>query len=86
MNPSSAQTHQWYASTLANRLEGSECLKQIDDALRLSPTSAAIATNAALFHATFGDFNAGMRELKEIEQTQPTLATPADFLRKIVSP
>ena len=83
LDPNSAQTRQWYASTLANRLEGSECLKQIDDALRLSPTSAAIATNAALFHATFGDFNAGMRELKEIEQTQPTLATPADFLRKI---
>jgi len=83
LDPSSAQTRQWYASTLANRLEGSECLKQIDDALRLSPTSAAIATNAALFHATFGDFNAGVRELKEIEQTQPTLATPAAFLREI---
>ena len=80
LDPNSAQAHQWYASTLEDRLEGAECLKQIDAALRLSPASAAIATDAALFHANFGDFDAGMRALKEIEQTQPTLASPANFL------
>jgi tetratricopeptide (TPR) repeat protein len=83
LDPNSAQAHQWYASTLENRLEGAECLRQIDAALRLSPTSAAIAVDAALFHADFGDFDAGMKALKEIEQTQPTLATPADFLRAL---
>lgn len=83
LDPHSAQTHQWYASTLEDRLEGAECLKQIDEALRLNPTSAAIAADAALFHANFGDFNAGMRTLREVEQTQPTLATPAYFLREM---
>ncbi len=83
LDPSSAQTHQWYASTLDDRLEAAECLRQIDDALRLNPLSAAIAADAALFHANFGDFNAGMRDLKEIERTQPTLASPSYFLREI---
>jgi tetratricopeptide (TPR) repeat protein len=83
LDPNSAQTHQWYASTLEDRLEGVECLKQIDLALRLSPTSAAIAADAALFRANFGDYNDGMKALKEIELTQPTLATPAYFLSEI---
>lgn len=83
LDPESALTHQWYASTLEDRLEGAACLQQIDEALRLSPTSAAIAADAALFRANFGDFDAGMKALKEIEQTQPTLATPAYFLREI---
>ena len=83
LDPNSALTHQWYASTLEDRLEGAECLQQIDEALRLSPTSAAIAADAALFQANFGDFDAGMKALKEIEQTQPALATPAYFLREI---
>ena len=80
LDPNSAQAHQWYASTLEDRLEGAECLRQIDEALRLNPTSAAITADAALFRANFGDFDAGMKALREIEQTQPTLATPADFL------
>jgi tetratricopeptide (TPR) repeat protein len=83
LDPDSALTHQWYASTLSNRLEGAECLKQIDEALRLNPTSAAVAADAALFQAAFGDFDAGMKALKELEETQPTLATPAYFLREL---
>jgi tetratricopeptide (TPR) repeat protein len=83
LDPNSAQIHQWYASTLEDRLEGAECLKQIDAARRLSPASAAIAADAALFHANFGEFDAGMKALKEIEQTQPTLATPSDFLEAL---
>jgi len=83
LDPNSAQTHQWYASTLEDRLEAAECLKQIDAALRLRPASAAIEADAALFHANFGDLDAGIKTLKEIEQTQPTLATPAYFLREL---
>jgi tetratricopeptide (TPR) repeat protein len=29
LDPNSAETHHWYASTLFNRLEGAECLRQI---------------------------------------------------------
>ncbi len=83
LDPNAAQTHQWYASTLQCRNEGAECMRQIDEAHRLNPTSAAIATDAAYFQAEFGDFNAGMKALKEIEQTQPTLATPAQFLAQL---
>jgi tetratricopeptide (TPR) repeat protein len=84
LDPNSAETHQWYASTLLNRLEGAECMGQIDDALRLSPTSASIATDAALMHAEFGDdLNASIKRLRELEQTQPTLLTPSFFLRDI---
>jgi tetratricopeptide (TPR) repeat protein len=84
LDPNSAETHHWYASTLFNRLEGAECLRQIDEALRLNPTSAAVVTDAALMHANFGnDLNANIKRLRELEQTQPTLLTPSLFLREI---
>jgi cytochrome c-type biogenesis protein CcmH/NrfG len=84
LDPNSAQTHQWYASTLLNRLEGAECMRQIDEALRLNPTSAAIATDAALMHAEFeNDPASAIRKLQDLEQTQPTLLTPPYFLREL---
>lgn len=83
LEPNSAETHQWYASTLQRRLQGAECMREIDEALRLNPTSAAIAADAAYFHADFGDLDAGVQALKEIERTQPTLTSPAWFLREI---
>ena len=84
LDPNSAETHQWYASTLLNRLEGAECLRQIDAARRLNPTSAAIATDAALMQEEFGDDrDAGIRKLEELEQTQPTPLTPSYFLKQI---
>ena len=82
LDPNSAETHHWYASTLINRLEGAECLRQIDEAQRLNPSSAAIATDSALIHATFGDnLENSVAKLREMEQTQPSLRTPADFLQ-----
>ncbi len=83
LDPNSSTTHHWYASTLHDRSEASASLHQIDEALHLDPTSAAIATDAAFFQADFGNLEAGMKALKEIERTQPTLATPPDFLRAI---
>jgi len=83
LDPNSAQTHQWYASTLHSRLEGAHCLKEIEEAERLDPTSASIATDAAYYRTEFGDFDAGVRALKELERTQPSLASPALFLRQI---
>lgn len=80
LDPNSAQTHQWYAGTLQCRSEGAKAIAQIDEAVRLDPTSPAIATDAALIHADFDDFKSGMKALKEIEQTQPTLSSPAEFL------
>lgn len=83
LDPNSAETHHWYASTLLSRLEGAECIRQIDEAQRLNSTSPAIAADAAFIHAEFGDYDAGMKALHEIAQTQPTLATPASFLREL---
>lgn len=83
LDPNSADAHQWYAGTLQCRGEGAEAMRQNDEAARLRPTSAAIATDAAYFHADFGDFGAGVRALKEIERTQPTLSSPAWFLREL---
>ena len=80
LDPNSAQTHQWYAGTLECRSEGAKAILEIDEALRLDPTSPAIATDAALLHADFGDLKSGVKALKEIEQTQPTLSSPAEFL------
>ena len=83
LNPDSAQTHQWYASTLQQRLEGAECVRQASEALRLNPTSPAIAADAALFRAEFVDYDAGIRALRDIERTQPTLSSPAWFQRNL---
>ena len=83
LDPNSAQTHQWYASVLHSRLQGAQCLREIEEAERLDPTSASIATDAAYFRTEFGDFDAGVKALKELERTQPTLASPALFLRQI---
>jgi tetratricopeptide (TPR) repeat protein len=83
LDPNSADAHQWYAGTLQCRDEGAEAMRQIDEAIQLRPTSAAIAADAAYFHADFGDFDAGVRALKEIERTQPALSTPAWFLRDL---
>jgi tetratricopeptide (TPR) repeat protein len=83
LDPSSAETHHWYASTLLNRHEGEESIRQIDEAVRLNPTSTAIATDAAFIHATFGDFDDGMKSLRTLAHTQPALATASDFLRTI---
>ena len=80
LDPDSAQTHQWYAGTLECRSEGAKAIEQIDEAVRLDPTSPAIATDAALMHADFDDFKSGVKALKEIERTQPTLSSPAEFL------
>ncbi|HEY2861952.1 MAG TPA: hypothetical protein VGJ21_26360 [Terracidiphilus sp.] len=83
LDPNSAQTHHWYASSLQTRLEGVECLKQIDEALRLDPTSAAIATDAASFHANFGDLDAGIAALKGIDRTQPDLSLSSQLLQTL---
>jgi tetratricopeptide (TPR) repeat protein len=80
LDPNSAQTHQWYAGTLECRSQGAEAIGQIDEAVRLDPTSPAIATDSALLHADFDDFKSGVKALKEIERTQPTLSSPAEFL------
>jgi tetratricopeptide (TPR) repeat protein len=83
LDPDSALIHQWYASTLECRDDGPGALREIEAARRLSPTSAAIAADAALFQSEFGNYAAGMKTLREIEQTQPTLATPAWFLKEL---
>jgi tetratricopeptide (TPR) repeat protein len=83
LDPNSAQTHQWYASTLHSRLEGAHCLKEINKAEQLDPTSPSIAADAAYYLAEFGDFGAGVTALKELERTQPTLTSPSLFLRQI---
>lgn len=83
LDPDSAQTHQWYASTLQCRDDGPQAIREIDEALRLNPASAAIAADAALFHADFADFDAGVKALEEIERTQPTFPAPAQFLREL---
>jgi tetratricopeptide (TPR) repeat protein len=83
LDPKSAQTHQWYASSLYSRLDGPDSIREIDEARRLDPVSPAIAADAAFIHAEFDDYGAGVRALQEIEQTQPTLATPPSFLQAL---
>lgn len=83
LDPNSALTHQWYASTLDCRDDGPATLREIGVARRLNPASASIATDAMLFEAEFGNYDEGVKGLKDIEQTQPTLSTPASFLMEL---
>jgi len=82
LDPGAAETHHWYASTLINRLEGANAIREIDAALSLSPTSPAIVIDGAFVHASFdADPQSWTQKLLDLERTQPTLVTPHVFLR-----
>ncbi|HEV2474642.1 MAG TPA: hypothetical protein VGS41_18345, partial [Chthonomonadales bacterium] len=81
LEPNSAETHHWYATSLFSRLEPAEAMAEIDRAVRLRPTSPSIVADAAFIHAFFHDNReANIRVLREVTHTQPKLMSPYRYL------
>ena len=79
--PNEVETHHWYATTLYSRREKEQALAQIDEALRLSPTSPAIQADAAFLHVSLGhNVEASIKTLRELARTQPNLVKASRYL------
>jgi tetratricopeptide (TPR) repeat protein len=82
--PNEMESHHWYATTLFSRLEAAHAISEIDEAVRLSPTTPAVVADAAFIHAFFNqDRESNMRTLREMTQTQPKLASPSRYLAEL---
>jgi tetratricopeptide (TPR) repeat protein len=82
--PNEMESHHWYATTLFSRLDAAQAITEIDQAVRLSPTSPAVVADAAFIHVFFdSDREANLRTLRELAQTQPKLASTFRYLAEI---
>jgi len=82
--PNEAETHHWYATTLYSRQERGEALAQIDEALRLAPTSFATIADAAFLHASFNDRReASVKTLRELARTQANFVEANRYLASL---
>ena len=83
LDPNAVETHHWYATTLASRLERAQSLAEIDEALHLSPTNPAIVADAAFLHALFrNQRETAIKTLRELERTQPNLVKSSRYLEE----
>ena len=81
LNPNEMETHHWYATALFSRQERAQSMAEIDEALRLSPTTPAIIVDAAYIHAWFhNNREANIKTLRDLAQTQPNLVKPIRYL------
>jgi tetratricopeptide (TPR) repeat protein len=79
-----AETHHWYGTTLFSRQEDTRSLAQLDEAVRLSPTTPAIVADAAFVHASLrNNREANIKILRELSRTQPTLVKSSRYLAGI---
>jgi tetratricopeptide (TPR) repeat protein len=82
--PNEAESHHWYGTTLFSRQENTQSLAQIDEAVRLSPTTPAIVADAAFIHASLrNNRETSIKILRELTRTQPTLVKSSRYLAGI---
>jgi tetratricopeptide (TPR) repeat protein len=82
--PNEAETHHWYGTTLFSRQEDSRSLSQMDEAVRLSPTTPAIVADSAFVHVSLhNNRDVNIRILRELARTQPNLVKSSRYLAGI---
>jgi tetratricopeptide (TPR) repeat protein len=83
LNPNLVQGHHWYATFLLTAGRFPEALDQIEQARKLDPASTTIQADKGwiLFHA--GRASEAFALLKQLESTDPTLATTNVYLTEI---
>lgn len=82
--PNEPESHHWYGTSLFSRQEDAQSLSQIDEAVRLSPTTPAIVADAAFIHASLrSNREANIKILRELARTQPTLVKSSRYLANI---
>ncbi len=83
INPNYVQGHHWYATFLLALGRNSEALDQIEQARQLDPSSAAILADKGIILHTAGFQNEGIALLKQVETTEPNLASSHRYLAEI---
>jgi tetratricopeptide (TPR) repeat protein len=80
LDPHDALARQWDATFLMSTGKFAAAREQIDRAAQLDPESASIQADKALILFFAGDVNAAIAGLKQIEEDQPTFASPHYYM------
>lgn len=83
LNPNFVQGHHWYATFLMTSARFPEALDQIEQARKLDPSSTSIEADKALILRDAGRGSEAFALLKQLESTDPALATTHSYLAKI---
>ena len=80
LDPSSPQTHHWYANALATRGERSRAQAEIGRARELDPTNTAILSDMGWILMVSGDLAGARAVLSEVEATDPAYASAHRYM------
>jgi tetratricopeptide (TPR) repeat protein len=83
LDPASVLAHHWYGSMLVHQGRYAEAIQQLDIALRLQPTSAAIVSLRALAFGSSGHRDEAVARLEEILKEAPAATSPHNVLRSL---
>ena len=83
LNPNFVQGHHWYATFLMASARFPEALDQIEQARKLDPSSTSIEADKALILRDAGRGSEAFALLKQLESTDPALATTHSYLARI---
>ena len=83
LDPNFVQGHHWYATFLLANQRYPEALSQIEQARKLDPSSTTIQADKALILNSAGRKSEAFALLKQLETTDPALATTHSYLAAI---
>ncbi len=83
LDPNFVQGHHWYATFLLATQRYPEALEQIEQARKLDPSSTTIQADKGLILNNAGRKNEAFALLKQLETTDPSLATTHTYLSAI---
>jgi tetratricopeptide (TPR) repeat protein len=83
LNPNFVQGHHWYATFLLTSARFPEALDQIEQARKLDPSSTTIQADKGWILFNAGRKNEAFALLKQLESTDPALATTHGYLAAI---
>ncbi len=83
LDPNFVQGHHWYATFLLANARFPEALDQIEQARKLDPSSTTIQADKGWILNSAGRKNEAFALLKQLESTDPTLATTHGYLAAI---
>jgi Tfp pilus assembly protein PilF len=83
LNPALVQGHHWYATFLLANERFPEAVDQIEQARKLDPSSTTILADKGLILWRAGKTQEAVALLKQLAVTDPSLATPHNYLARI---
>jgi tetratricopeptide (TPR) repeat protein len=83
LDPGSAQTHHWYATSLMSLGRSQQALDEINRAQQLDPGSRAILADKGVILLTAGHSAEARTLLQQVEQSDPDFVSPHRYLANI---